>query len=197
MADEFDAVPVDTPTAEIKLFGKWSSDEVHVNDISLAVSLIAVTRHTRVTVDQLLKSMDFPPCAGLHYRKGEGLCVSSPHSRQICCKKVQEGPRKDSLPVDYAIHHYIHIVPSGRASYQLTHDAWTQQRKEAHGRDDCQTCIRDHPSAIWRCEGFIFEQAIVFYLSYSVRRILFKSWLMPSLIVARVRTPHVLAEQAQ
>ena len=29
---------VETPSVEIKLFGKWSSDEVHVNDISLAVS---------------------------------------------------------------------------------------------------------------------------------------------------------------
>ena len=28
----------ETTTVEIKLFGKWSSDEVHVNDISLAVS---------------------------------------------------------------------------------------------------------------------------------------------------------------
>ena len=34
--DEFD-VPVETPAVEVKLFGKWSSDEVHVNDISLAV----------------------------------------------------------------------------------------------------------------------------------------------------------------
>ena len=33
-----DTVPVDAPTVEVKLFGKWSPDEVHVNDISLAVS---------------------------------------------------------------------------------------------------------------------------------------------------------------
>ena len=26
------------PTVEVKLFGKWNPDEVHVNDISLAVS---------------------------------------------------------------------------------------------------------------------------------------------------------------
>ena len=30
---------VETPSVEIKLFGKWSADEVHVNDISLAVSI--------------------------------------------------------------------------------------------------------------------------------------------------------------
>jgi hypothetical protein len=36
--EELDVVPVETPTVEVKLFGKWSSDEVHVNDISLAVS---------------------------------------------------------------------------------------------------------------------------------------------------------------
>ena len=29
---------VETPSVEVKLFGKWSADEVHVNDISLAVS---------------------------------------------------------------------------------------------------------------------------------------------------------------
>ena len=27
------------PTVEVKLFGKWNPDEVHVNDISLAVSV--------------------------------------------------------------------------------------------------------------------------------------------------------------
>ena len=38
MADDWgDAIPVEPPTVEIKLFGKWSSDEVHVNDISLTV----------------------------------------------------------------------------------------------------------------------------------------------------------------
>ena len=38
MAEEFDAVPVEAPTVQIKVFGKWSPDEVHVNDISLSVS---------------------------------------------------------------------------------------------------------------------------------------------------------------
>ncbi len=33
---------VETPSVEIKLFGKWSADEVHVNDISLAVSASCV-----------------------------------------------------------------------------------------------------------------------------------------------------------
>lgn len=36
MAEEFDAVPVEAPTVQIKVFGKWSPDEVHVNDISLS-----------------------------------------------------------------------------------------------------------------------------------------------------------------
>ena len=39
--EELDTVvPVDTPTVDIKLFGKWSADDVHVNDISLAVSVL-------------------------------------------------------------------------------------------------------------------------------------------------------------
>lgn len=37
--EDLDVVPVEVPTVEVKLFGKWSSDDVHVNDISLAVSL--------------------------------------------------------------------------------------------------------------------------------------------------------------
>lgn len=40
--DVLDAVPVETSTVEVKLFGKWSSDDVHVNDISLAVSIVLV-----------------------------------------------------------------------------------------------------------------------------------------------------------
>ncbi len=37
---ELDVVPTEATTVEIKLFGKWSSDDVHVNDISLAVRVI-------------------------------------------------------------------------------------------------------------------------------------------------------------
>ena len=37
MAEDFDAVQVEPTTTEIKLFGKWGFDEVHVTDISLAV----------------------------------------------------------------------------------------------------------------------------------------------------------------
>ena len=39
MTTEELVVEVETPSVEIKLFGMWSSDEVHVNDISLAVSI--------------------------------------------------------------------------------------------------------------------------------------------------------------
>ncbi len=45
MAEDWDEVAVEateTTTVEVKLFGKWSSDEVTVNDISLTVSLIPV-----------------------------------------------------------------------------------------------------------------------------------------------------------
>ena len=38
MTDEFGDV-VEASSVEVKLFGKWSADEVHVNDISLAVSV--------------------------------------------------------------------------------------------------------------------------------------------------------------
>ncbi|XP_064395702.1 uncharacterized protein LOC135342774 [Halichondria panicea] len=33
---DFDEPEVDVPSVEVKLFGKWSMDDVHVNDISLA-----------------------------------------------------------------------------------------------------------------------------------------------------------------
>ncbi len=38
VTEELDTAPVDVPNVEIKLFGKWSMDDVHLNDISLAVS---------------------------------------------------------------------------------------------------------------------------------------------------------------
>lgn len=41
--DEFG--DVETPSVEVKLFGKWSADEVHVNDISLAVSAMYMSPH--------------------------------------------------------------------------------------------------------------------------------------------------------
>ena len=34
------------PTVEVKLFGKWNPDEVHVNDISLAVSFLLTYHKT-------------------------------------------------------------------------------------------------------------------------------------------------------
>lgn len=34
------------PTVEVKLFGKWNPDEVHVNDISLAVSVFVISNNT-------------------------------------------------------------------------------------------------------------------------------------------------------
>ena len=40
---------VETPSVEVKLFGKWSADEVHVNDISLAVSTVTCPLHTSGT----------------------------------------------------------------------------------------------------------------------------------------------------
>ena len=36
--------PTTAELPEIKLFGKWSSDEVQVSDISLTVSIVIVTR---------------------------------------------------------------------------------------------------------------------------------------------------------
>ena len=39
VTDEFDQAPVDVPNVEVKLFGRWSMDDVHVNDISLSVCM--------------------------------------------------------------------------------------------------------------------------------------------------------------
>lgn len=48
MAEDWEAVPAVAETPEIKLFGKWSTDDVQINDISLQVclthSLTAVLR---------------------------------------------------------------------------------------------------------------------------------------------------------
>ena len=39
MTDSWDDAPAVAEVPEIKLFGKWSSDEVQVSDISLTVSI--------------------------------------------------------------------------------------------------------------------------------------------------------------
>uniref|UniRef100_A0A8C1R3M0 Small ribosomal subunit protein uS7 n=1 Tax=Cyprinus carpio TaxID=7962 RepID=A0A8C1R3M0_CYPCA len=39
MAEDWEAVPAVAETPEIKLFGKWSTDDVQINDISLQVCL--------------------------------------------------------------------------------------------------------------------------------------------------------------
>ena len=36
--------PAEATTVEVKLFGKWNPDEIHVNDISLAVSCADLTQ---------------------------------------------------------------------------------------------------------------------------------------------------------
>jgi len=37
MAEDWEAAPAVAETPEIKLFGKWSTDDVQINDISLQV----------------------------------------------------------------------------------------------------------------------------------------------------------------
>lgn len=39
MAEDWEAAPAVAETPEIKLFGKWSTDDVQINDISLQVCL--------------------------------------------------------------------------------------------------------------------------------------------------------------
>ena len=68
MATEDFGEVVETPSVEVKLFGKWSADEVHVNDISLAVSARCVLRlnvlrlmHVRVSSNSLsFKNINLP-----------------------------------------------------------------------------------------------------------------------------------------
>lgn len=84
--EELDVVPVEAPTVEVKLFGKWSSDEVHVNDISLAVSVL-YRRSLQSVIRGLL-------CAGLHHCEGEGICVFAPYSWKVCIEEIQKGSCK-------------------------------------------------------------------------------------------------------
>uniref|UniRef100_A0A8C1UJK0 Small ribosomal subunit protein uS7 n=1 Tax=Cyprinus carpio TaxID=7962 RepID=A0A8C1UJK0_CYPCA len=56
MAEDWEAVPAVAETPEIKLFGKWSTDDVQINDISLQVclthSLTAVLRIDYIAVKE-------------------------------------------------------------------------------------------------------------------------------------------------
>lgn len=77
--ENFDGVPVEAPTVEIKLFGKWSSDDVHVNDISLAVSWWRLQILCQVAIIESMLSH-----TGLHYSEGEGFSVFAPYCWAIC-----------------------------------------------------------------------------------------------------------------
>ena len=90
------AAVAEPPTVEVKLFGKWNPDEIHVNDISLAVSV-----YDKNTV------VCFGPCgrlywyfSGLYICEGERSQVSASHCWSVCSQEVQEGP---GMPQKYIL----------------------------------------------------------------------------------------------
>ena len=74
------------PTVEVKLFGKWNPDEIHVNDISLAVS-----GFTELCVSEGDKLTAFSWSTGLHICEGEGSKVLASHGWSLCRQAIQEG----------------------------------------------------------------------------------------------------------
>ena len=73
------------PTVEVKLFGKWNPDEIHVNDISLAVSL-----PTKAPIGRLC-NVYILVFVGLHICEGEGSKVLAAHRWSLCRQTVQKG----------------------------------------------------------------------------------------------------------
>ena len=85
-----DSVPVDAPTVEVKLFGKWSPDEVHVNDISLAVSSLPVSAcllrsSYRFVYTQMFSHKSFTVISGSPIEKPNVTLLLIFSTLPVCC----------------------------------------------------------------------------------------------------------------
>ncbi|MBN3317856.1 RS5 protein, partial [Atractosteus spatula] len=87
---EWEAAPAVAETPEIKLFGKWSTDDVQINDISLQVFLVrpgpARTSSWPLSLSPLLKIVVFNPGPGVEklFLKKEGVLMKDSH----CVERV-------------------------------------------------------------------------------------------------------------
>jgi len=125
----------------IKLFNKWSYEDVEIRDISLTYG------HPFANPGQ---KKEFRDCGMLRvvgdiqsFKREKNTLIlifsfkQRLHSNPLprlhlpLCWKV----RRQALPQG--------TMPDRRASHQLAHDERTQQRKEAHGCAHCRTRFRD------------------------------------------------------
>jgi hypothetical protein len=79
---------------EVKLFGKWSFDDIEIRDISLEVS--AASRFAWKCVSQyvLAATLSMLSCvlsSGLHRLQRRPCCVSSPHCRTVPTEEIPKG----------------------------------------------------------------------------------------------------------
>lgn len=72
------------PAAEVKLFGRWNPDEIHVNDISLAVSPVPLASGIQTSSRCNMRAGLLFVFVGLHICEGEGSKVFTPHLWSIC-----------------------------------------------------------------------------------------------------------------
>lgn len=103
MADDWSMEENESPVVvgpelqDIKLFGKWSADEVQVGDISLTVcvyrSLVCISSYNHNILNSYI-SLVF---SGLHCRQGKELCVSSSYCWSLCSQEVQESSGDELL----------------------------------------------------------------------------------------------------
>lgn len=75
---------------EIKLFGRWGCDDVHVADMSLAVCYSIITCRTLHTF-VILIVCGYYFCVGLHCRKGEICSLHTTFGWPICCQAIPQG----------------------------------------------------------------------------------------------------------
>ena len=118
--DEFVAVGGAT---EVKLFGKWSFDDIEVRDISLVVSRLhfvwdffILANETASNICPLLMTL----ITGLSCLQGRPCNVSAPHSGTIPKEAFPQG-----------------ILPHCGASCLLLDEKGSQLGKEAHGMPNC------------------------------------------------------------
>ena len=118
---------------EVKLFGKWSLEEVQVSDISLVVSRFS---DLPLNMGGLNEQVWFLCILGLHRSQGEARKICAAQRRPLSGETFSQSDMSDR-----------------RATRLIADDARPKQRQKADDGSHHQARIRDYPSARGRSRG--------------------------------------------
>ena len=135
-AEEEEEFVASGSATEIKLFGKWSFDDIEIRDISLVVRKIM---HPFIVADKraiLLLLHSLVVVLSLTHTRHSGLyCLQG-------CSRDVFAAHGGSLPKEAFSQG---VVSDCRALGLLSHEEGPEQWQEAHGGADCQTHAGNHP----------------------------------------------------